>query len=1259
MSSSNRRDRSLSLDEAVHCVDLLDEYVYEENTMLADNMSNLPIHYIYDVDCNFEDKNAYVSTMSKILEELSLSEKLNQCQQEYDELAAIIYQWRPICRSLPSTVDMTREMDESLCKTIIEIYTPHIQQLYRYKKFTIMATELFVVEISTFLKRDKKVFVSSYFATTFIKYMAMLITLDYIKMSTTSIKNDFSAYKRAYQSMNIANSKVGSEESFIMSLYLAKNNNIREDLIKSLKDVEGHQDLFSTIIAICTNRLEKEEYLLISEKHMYMMVIGWCLYIIDSPTWNIYKLEYKKEYNLTKIDKLFKKTQVISIYVDIPLSTFDIIKETHNYDSLKWPNCNSSNTSAQSVILLEICNLRNIYCDYIERIAIFNNSIITSQKNFYFHKTESEKIYNFAINALKIMTKLKITYIEAYLWKMLNPTDHHQNENCPADAQHYERATRFNYTYQEKSTIVEIVAMIKGLQNTLSRIESIIMDGIKRHIYIISQLFLQRNLTDTIKRAVKSKKDVLKYFFISAHNACTDPKNNNDESGREDDFQSNLCDRDCTLSNTQLYILRTLMEVIVDDRNPKKNMRKYLDSASIGIIESFLKQSKHWGDLLNFSKLLRVCGDLSLPWYREFFLQATATKTKQFPIEMSIPWIMIDHVLESKDSSLLEYCLYSLEVYNDVANLALNQLRCSYLYDEIEAEFNICFTLFITKLSEQMFRYYKHWASSIILCKKFRSECAKRGTTIPFPRHSRFDKLLKLDNMCLLGRHVSLKYLISLQINAAFLKSLDTAISRYESSPLTRIIELENLIEANLLTHKIISKCVNLTSFENLLSEADQNVVLPYGRILSHTFMEISEDLIPKYCYNESTNRFVKGKIDFCKPTVREKCANVSNQYIWGTKALTISYNGIFGLFSEFVGVDVFQSIVVLLKYSGIAVLVEQLLCFCQDIIQLKLADILKDMSKVMPLTVKMPYDNYGSSGIFTHYLSRLKNFSRFPNMKTVVLQIFRELGNAIIVCSILEQCLSQIEISSLYQAGPFINNLPKCVIRAVHDIRQDGYYEKSNSRVKVKNLKNIVSTFNSMNIMNIIKNSQYEEYAKIADEIQTFMNVKLYCGLSLNIRFLLKLKGCVEESFVSGSGMYSTGILSAADCNQFHRYWSAIQFIFCMPPRDDETKIEELFGVGFQWAACTIIHLLDQQNRFNATDFSYHLLSIYSSDKEINANVNLGKMCARIKRFKKINDIIFNRLSTYKIQSYNEETDSKKFKVRTFPAKTWPLNIN
>lgn len=58
----------------------------------------------------------------------------------------------------------------------------------------------------------------------------------------------------------------------------------------------------------------------------------------------------------------------------------------------------------------------------------------------------------------------------------------------------------------------------------------------------------------------------------------------------------------------------------------------------------------------------------------------------QFPIECSLPWMLVDHVIESQNAGLLESVLMPFDIYNDAAQQALVVLKQRFLYDEIEAE---------------------------------------------------------------------------------------------------------------------------------------------------------------------------------------------------------------------------------------------------------------------------------------------------------------------------------------------------------------------------------------------------------------------------------------------------------------------------------------------------------------------------------------------------------------------------------------------
>lgn len=127
-----------------------------------------------------------------------------------------------------------------------------------------------------------------------------------------------------------------------------------------------------------------------------------------------------------------------------------------------------------------------------------------------------------------------------------------------------------------------------------------------------------------------------------------------------------------------------LESLIADKSGSKKTLRSSLEGPTILDIEKFHRESFFYTHLLNFSGMkkyqvspwklfavdkktltrpvcplfhaetLQQCCDLSQLWFREFFLELTMGRRIQFPIEMSMPWILTDHILETKEASMME-----------------------------------------------------------------------------------------------------------------------------------------------------------------------------------------------------------------------------------------------------------------------------------------------------------------------------------------------------------------------------------------------------------------------------------------------------------------------------------------------------------------------------------------------------------------------------------------------------------------------------
>lgn len=152
----------------------------------------------------------------------------------------------------------------------------------------------------------------------------------------------------------------------------------------------------------------------------------------------------------------------------------------------------------------------------------------------------------------------------------------------------------------------------------------------------------------------------------------------------------------------------------------------------------------------------------------------------------------------------------------------------------------------------------------------------------------------------------------------------------------------------------------------------------------------------------------------------------MSHHYLWGTKQLNLAYSTQYGQYSGFVGPQHFHTMCKLLGYQGIAVVMEELLKIVKSLIQGSLLQFTKTLMEAMPKICKLPRYDYGSPGVLGYYHANLNDIVQYPDARTELFHNFREFGNIILFCLLMEQALSQEEVCDLLQAAPFQNILPR-----------------------------------------------------------------------------------------------------------------------------------------------------------------------------------------------------------------------------------------
>ncbi|XP_070088088.1 cytoplasmic FMR1-interacting protein 1 isoform X2 [Equus caballus] len=1027
----------VTLEDALSNVDLLEELpLPDQQPCIEPPPSSLL--YQPNFNTNFEDRNAFVTGIARYIEQATVHSSMNEMLEEGQEYAVMLYTWRSCSRAIPQVKCNEQPNRVEICEKTVEVLEPEVTKLMNFMYFQRNAIERFCGEVRRLCHTERrKDFVSEAYLITLGKFINMFAVLDELKNMKCSVKNDHSAYKRAAQFLRKMADPQSIQESQNLSMFLANHNKITQSLQQQLEVISGYEELLADIGNLCVDYYENRMYLTPSEKHMLLKVMGFGLYLMDGSVSNIYKLDAKKRINLSKMDKYFKQLQVVPLFGDMQIELARYIKTSTHYEENKsrW-TCTSSSSSPQYNICEQMIQIREDHMRFISELARYSNSeVVTGSGRQEAQKTdaESRKLFDLALQGLQLLSQWSAHVMEVCSWKLVHPTDKYSNKDCPDNAEEYERATRYNYTSEEKLALVEVIAMIKGLQVLMGRMESVFNHAIRHTVYAALQDFSQVTLREPLRQAIKKKNVIQSVLQAIRKTVCDwetghEPFNDPALRGEKDPksgFDIKVPRRAVGPSSTQLYLVRTMAESL-SSAELLRQLKSLGMERLLHVVNAFLRQSYTYPPLLTFGETLQQCCDLSQLWFREFFLELTMGRRIQFPIEMSMPWILTDHILETKEASMMEYVLYSLDLYNDSAHYALTRFNKQFLYDEIEAEVNLCFDQFVYKLADQIFAYYKIMAGSLLLDKRLRSECKNQGATIHLPPSNRYETLLKQRHVQLLGRSVDLNRLITQRISAAICKSLELAIGRFESEDLTSLVELDGLLEINRMTHKLLSRYLTLDGFDAMFREANHNMSAPYGRITLHVFWELNYDFLPNYCYNGSTNRFVRTVLSFSQEFQRDKQPNAQPQYLHGSKALNLAYSSIYGSYRNFVGPPHFQVICRLLGYQGIAGVMEELLKVVKSLLQGTILQYVKTLMEVMPKICRLPRHEYGSPGILEFFHHQLKDIVEYAELKTVCFQNLREVGNAVLFCLLIEQSLSLEEACDLLHAAPCQNILPR-----------------------------------------------------------------------------------------------------------------------------------------------------------------------------------------------------------------------------------------
>ncbi|CAM0148045.1 unnamed protein product [Urochloa decumbens] len=864
--------------------------------------TNSPIEY--------SDVAAYRLSLG---EDTKTINQLNMLIQEGKEMASLLYTYRSCVKALPQLPDSMKHSQADLYLETYQVLDLEMSRLREIQRWQASAASKLAADMQRFSRPERLVngpTITHFWSM--LKLLDVLLQLDHLKNAKASIPNDFSWYKRTFTQVSSQwqDTDTMREELDDLQIFLSTRWAILLNLHAEMFRTNTVEDILQVLIVFCVESLELDFALLFPERHTLLRVLPVLVVLATSS-----EKESESLYKRVKINRLlniFKNDPVIPAFPDLHLSPAAMLKELSSYFQnfstqtrlLALPSPHEilprelQDYQRHYLILNHMGTFRAEHDDFSIRFASALNQMIMLKSSDGVDNDWSRDIkgnmYDIVVEGFQLLSRWTGRIWEQCAWKFSRPckeppvSDSQQNPTTFFD---YEKVVRWNYTAEERRALLELIGYIKSIGLMMQHCDTLVSEALWETIHMEVQDFVQDKLDTMLRTTFIKKKDLSRILSDMrtlsadwmANTSKADPEQHSLHQETEEMRQNTFYPRPVAPTAAQIHCLQFLICELLSG-------------------ETFFYKLSFFLHILYYTATIGSLTDLGFLWFREFYLESS--RVIQFPIECSLPWMLVDHVIESQDAGLLESILIPFDLYNDSAQHALTCLKQRFLYDEIEAEVDLCFDLLAQKLNEITFTYYKSCAASTLLDSSFTYACDDGEKY--FVKPLRFDAIFKLRRVMVLGRTIDLRSLITQRMNKIFRENIDFLLEHFENGDLCGVVELQQLLDILELTHQSISRFLELDSYSLMLSEMQENLSLvSYSSRISSQKRRIKNKMI---------TRFAGGAL-----------IELVN-YRKRIQDLTTAYQGLAGLYRDFFGVPHMFAIVKLLGSRSLPAIIRALL---------------------------------------------------------------------------------------------------------------------------------------------------------------------------------------------------------------------------------------------------------------------------------------------------------------------------------------------
>lgn len=1200
----------------------------------------------------YSDVAAYRLSLSEDTKALN---QLNTLIDEGKEMASVLYTYRSCIKALPQLPDSMKHSQAELYLETYNVLDLEMSRLREIQQWQASATSKLAADMQRFSRPERRINGPTVtHLWSMLKLLDVLVQLDHLKNAKASIPNDFSWYKRTFTQVSVQWQDTDSkrEELDDLQIFLSTRWAILMNLHVEMFRVNIVEDILQALIVFAVESLELDFALLFPERHVLLRTLP-VLVVLATTSEKDTEALYKRV-KINRLIGIFKSDPVIPAFPDLHLSPAVIMKELSSYFpkfvsqarllSLPAPHelhpREAQDYQRQYLIVNHIGAIRAEHDDFAVRFASSVNQLDLLKSSegaeVEWSKDVKGNMYDMVVEGFLLLSIWTGRIWEQCAWKFSRPCkDLYSEESKSTATSDYEKVVRYNYSAEERRALVELVGYVKSIGSMMQRCDTLVADALWETIHAEVQDFVQNTLATMLRTTFRRKKDLLRILSdmrtLAADWMANTSKQENElqslQQEGEDSKGSYLYPRPVAPTAAQVHCLMFLIYEVVSGGNLRKpgglfsNTGSEVPAEDLKQLETFFYKLGFFLHVLDYTVTIATLTDLGFLWFREFYLETS--RVIQFPIECSLPWMLVDYVLESQNAGLFESVVLPFDIYNDASQQALTVLKQRFLYDEIEAEVDHCFDIFVSKLCEIIFTYYKSWAARELLDSSFlfAVDNGEKYSVQPM----RFNALFKMTRVKLLGRSIDLRCLISQRMNKAFRENLEFLFDRFESQDICAIVELENLVNILKHAHKLLSEDLTIDSFNLIFSEMQENISLVSysSRLAYQIWTEMQNDFLPNFILCNTTQRFVRSPKMSSVRVQKPSMPYAKPNFYCGNQDLNAAHQSFTRLHNGFFGMPHMFSIVRLLGTRSLPWLIRALLDHISNKIS-SLEAMITGLQEALPKSIGLlPFDG-GVPGCMRHIKEQL-NWTSKTELKLEVLHGIKEIGSILYWMGLLDIVLREVDTTRFMQLAPWLGFIPGA----------DGQLLLSQGEGESPMVNLLKSTTTAIvSDPNCSNPTSFYTMSKQAEAADLLYKANMNTGSVLE--YALAFTSASLDKYCSKwSATPKTGFIDITTSKDFYRIFSGLQIEHLEESVRGVPNDNEVLGDSVAWGGCTIIYLLGQQLHFELFDFSYQVLNaaevevteLTQMHKNVQGIQGWESLIEAMKKARRLNNHVFSML--------------------------------